>query len=121
MERHYTRGLVGNAKALRRRMTPSEKRLWSALRKNRLSLWRFRRQQPVGPYIVDFYCSEAKLILELDGESHVKKESSDKARDDFFKHNGIDVFRVWDSQVFDNPEGILALIFQRCAERTGHH
>jgi very-short-patch-repair endonuclease len=68
---HYSR-------ELRRRMTPTEKRLWYHLRGRRFAGWKFRRQTPIAGYIVDFYCARARLVIELDGESHVGKEKPDK-------------------------------------------
>jgi very-short-patch-repair endonuclease len=62
-------------------MTPIEKRLWTQLRGRRFSGFKFRRQTPVAGYIVDFYCAQARLILELDGASHVVKETADSNRE----------------------------------------
>ena len=102
------------AKVLRKRATPSEKLLWRQLRMKQFAGWKFRRQQPVGPYIVDFYCSEAPLAVELDGESHVGRERADAAREQYLREQGIAVLTFWDSDVFGNLAGILQQIYTHC-------
>jgi very-short-patch-repair endonuclease len=103
-----------HARELRRAMTPTEKRLWSLLRGKRFIGIKFRRQQPLGPYIVDFYCHTAKVILELDGESHIGKEAYDDRRCAWLKSQGYKIVRVWDTQIYSNVDGVLQLIYNAC-------
>jgi len=71
--------------------------------------FKFRRQQPIGPYVVDFYCYKKKLVIELDGSGHleVEKIKIDKERDDFLESRGIKVLRFWNSDLNQNMEGVL--------------
>ena len=84
------------ARELRQQMTEHERKLWSDLRDKRFVDLRFRRQQPIGPYIVDFYCSAAKLIIELDGGQHTEPRHavSDAARTKWLESRGYRVLRV---------------------------
>ena len=82
------------ARELRRDLTPSEKILWSILRDRRLSGFKFRRQQSIGPYFADFFCATAGIIVELDGESHLGQEGYDKNRSEWLKQRGYTVIRV---------------------------
>jgi very-short-patch-repair endonuclease len=79
---------------LRKSTTKPEQLLWSILRGRQLDGLKFRRQHPLEPYIVDFYCADAKLIVELDGESHNGREDFDKRRSEFLAGLGLIVFRV---------------------------
>jgi very-short-patch-repair endonuclease len=94
------------AKALRRNLTDAEKKLWLILRDRRLAGWKFRRQVPLEPYVVDFYCLRAKLIVELDGGQHADS-ISDEVRMDWLKQNGYRVKRYWNNEVLGNPEGVI--------------
>ena len=91
--------------------------LWARLRGRRYAGIKFRRQQPVGKYIADYYCADAKIILELDGDSHVGRERLDTRRDAWFASEGIKVIRVWDNEIFTNLDGVLELIFNTFRER----
>src|SRR5690349_4547952 len=92
-----------HAGELRRRMTDAEQKLWSLIRNKKLKGKKFRRQHPVGNYILDFYCHECKLAIELDGSSHTQAESReyDEARTAFLKENGIAVLRFWNGEVLN--------------------
>src|SRR5215472_11598933 len=92
------------ARQLRREMTPTEKRLWKHLRGRRFAGFKFRRQTPIAGYIADFYCAKARLILELDGESHVGKESRDEQRQQALEEQGFHVIRIWDTDIYDELE-----------------
>jgi len=105
------------ARELRHEMTPTEKRLWSHLRGRRFAGFKFRRQTPVGDYIVDFYCSQARLVIELDGDSHVGKEAADEKRQQVLEAKGFKVLRVWDTHIYDDLEAVLQLIWQECEGR----
>jgi very-short-patch-repair endonuclease len=97
------------ARAMRGAPTDSELRLWRLLRDRRLSGFKFRRQVPLGPYIVDFLCVGAKLIVEADGSQHAESPR-DKARDAYLASQGWKVLRFWNNEVLQNREGVLETI-----------
>jgi very-short-patch-repair endonuclease len=107
------------ARELRREMTPTEKRLWSHLRGRRFAGFKFRRQTPISGYIADFYCTAARLILELDGESHVGKEPRDEKRREATEAKGFKVLRIWDTHIYDDLDAVLELIWRECEARGG--
>ena len=102
------------ARELRREMTPTEKRLWAQLRGRRFAGYKFRRQTPIAGYIADFYCAQARLILELDGESHVGKGTRDENRRRTLKSKGFRILRFWDTEIYDDLEAVLELIWRAC-------
>ena len=89
------------AKRLRREMTPSERRLWNALRRNALDGFHFRRQQVIEGYIADFYCDDAKLAIELDGGLHQEQWKYDESRDKVISEIGIRVLRISNDAMLD--------------------
>src|SRR5688572_3008936 len=93
------------ARHLRRTMTEGERKLWQLLRRKQLAGFRFRRQAPVGPYIADFFCAQAKLIIELDGAPHTDEERThrDTDRTHGLETNGCRVIRFWNIDVFKRP------------------
>lgn len=101
---------------LRANMTWPERRLWAALRNRRLCDVKFRRQQVVGPFIVDFLCPQAKLVIEVDGETHVGRGLQDQARDEFLKQNGFRVLRVTNDDVLQSLDAVLEQILQLVAK-----
>lgn len=98
------------AKRLRDNPTEAERRLWDRLRRRQIEGFRFRRQQPIGPYIVDFYCSDARLIVEVDGGQY--SADADRERTRWLEERGYRVIRFWNNDVIDNIDGVL----QRLAE-----
>jgi adenine-specific DNA-methyltransferase len=94
------------ARSLRKSMTDAERKLWSLLRNRKLSGYKFRRQVPIGPYVADFLCFEARLIVEADGGQHAAA-GHDSVRDEWLHSEGYTVLRFWNSDIFDNPEGVL--------------
>ncbi len=110
--------LKSYARELRKNMTPAERILWQALRGGRLAGFKFRRQQPFGEYVLDFYCSNASLALEIDGETHLGKESADDRRSQWLEQQGIKVLRFWNTQIYDELDGVLELIFRECETRN---
>ena len=108
------------ARRLRQRMTPTERRLWGLLRDRRFDGVKFRRKQPIGPYTVDFYCHEKRLVLELDGESHVGKEARDRKRAAWLSAQGYCVVRIWDIHMYGNPEGVMQLIYNALHSTAPH-
>lgn len=97
---------------LRRDATSPEQILWSILCRRQLGGLKFRRQHPIEPYIVDFYCASAKLIIELDGESHDGCQSYDQARSDHLHKLGLKIFRVANDVVIHNLEGVAHAILR---------
>ena len=96
------------ARKLRKNMTDAELKLWYHLR-NRGVCVKFRRQCPIGSYIVDFVSFEARLVVEIDGGQHSESES-DKARDRWIESQGFKVLRFWNNEVLGNIEGVLDVI-----------
>jgi very-short-patch-repair endonuclease len=104
------------ARRLRRDQTPSEARLWEALRGSRLEGWKWRRQVPVGPFIVDFLCLDAAMAVELDGGIHAQQADRDARRDAYLRARGIQVLRFWNSEVSDSFERVRWTILSACRE-----
>ena len=91
-------------------MTDAERLLWSKLRKRQVLGSRFRRQHPVGGYIVDFVCIEAKLIIEVDGGQHAEQQRYDDARTDWLSNQGYRVIRFWNHEILTNFEAVMETI-----------
>jgi very-short-patch-repair endonuclease len=100
--------LTQNARALRQNMTDAERRLWRELRRDSLGV-KFRRQIPIGSYIVDFACLQRRLIIEVDGGQHLESPE-DLQRDAWLRNQGYRVLRFWNHDVLRNLEGVLAVI-----------
>uniref|UniRef100_A0A7C2WR41 DUF559 domain-containing protein n=1 Tax=Thermorudis sp. TaxID=1969470 RepID=A0A7C2WR41_9BACT len=95
---------------MRREPTAAERRLWAVLRGRRLDGWKFRRQHPVGPYVVDFACLEAGLVVELDGAIHQAQADYDAARDAYLAACGFAVLRLPNEVVLERlPEALEAI------------
>jgi very-short-patch-repair endonuclease len=103
---------LGSARRLRNSMSRGEGRLWYHLRAHRFSGASFRRQAPLGPYIVDFVCHSAKLIIELDGGQHgtANHARRDAQRTAWLASRGYKVLRFWNNDVLQNTQGVLELI-----------
>ena len=108
--------LKGAAKRLRKDMTEAEKLLWSRLRAHRFAEASFRHQAVLGPYVVDFLCPSARLVVEVDGSQHAIS-NSDTARDAYLAAHGYRVVRYWNNEVLGNTEGVLEEIVR--AARSG--
>ncbi len=91
-------------------MTDAELRLWSRLRGDQLGGYRFRRQAPMGAYIVDFVCLRARLVVELDGGQHATAAERDERRTAWLESRGFKVLRFWNTDVLRNPDGVLETI-----------
>jgi very-short-patch-repair endonuclease len=98
------------ARELRRFGTEAEKRLWSYLRGRRLDGRKFRRQVWIGNYVADFFCAEARLIIEADGGQHGEQLDYDARRTAFLEREGFRVIRFWNNDVLENPDGVVTLI-----------
>jgi very-short-patch-repair endonuclease len=94
------------ARALRSNPTEAEKRLWQRLRYEQVDGFKFRRQAPIGGYIVDFVCFHARLVIELDGGQHADQIERDSERTGWLENEGFSVLRFWNNEVFDNIEGV---------------
>ena len=101
--------LTRRALELRGRMTPEERVIWRELRGNRLGA-HFRRQQVLAPYIVDFYCHAARLVVEIDGSPHREQQGYDGVRDEYFKRCGIRVLRVSNVSVRNDLASVIDAI-----------
>lgn len=106
------------ARSLRREQSPPEGVLWSALRNRRLGGLKFRRQHSVGPFVVDFYCADAHLIVELDSSYHDGRRAQDAARDRELESRGLRVFRVTASELAKNPDAVLETILRLARDRV---
>src|SRR5688500_6029635 len=94
-----------HAQSLRSNATPAERLLWTRLSRRQLNGYKFSRQMPVGPFICDFMCREAKLIVELDGGQHDARASLDRVRSDYIETEGYRVIRFWNNEILENVEG----------------
>ena len=101
------------ARAMRKNPTEAEKKLWYALRDRRLQGTKFRRQQPVGPFIADFVCVAKQLVIEADGNHHAESDG-DVRRDAFFRAQGYQVLRFSNHDILREPESVLATIAAAC-------
>jgi very-short-patch-repair endonuclease len=113
---------VKRSRELRKNPTDAERRLWRHLRDKQLDNFRFRRQRPIGNYIVDFVCLEAQLVVELDGGQHAEQQQYDARRTAYLVAEGLKVLRYWNNDVMQNVEGvledILAALRDRASPRT---
>ena len=107
--------LIHFAKPLRRKQTPWENKLWYYLRAGRFGGLKFKRQVPIGEYIVDFCCNEKKIIIELDGSQHQFSEN-DKLRNKYFVGMGYRVLRFWNNDIDGNLEGVLQKMKEKIDE-----
>ena len=106
---------VQRAKELRVHMTAAESRLWQALRADRLDGWHFRRQQVIAGFIVDFYCHQADLVVEVDGPVHEQQREQDAIRDGILARHGLQVLRFSNDQVFSCLPAVLQAILEAAA------
>ena len=109
-----------NARRLRSNMTEAEKRLWSVLRYRQLDAHRFRRQVPIGAYIVDFACLEKRLLIEIDGGQHEEQTRRDAARTSWLERRGYHVLRFWNNDVLSNLDGVVSIIRETLSALTPH-
>ena len=104
------------ARGLRQTQTDAELKLWSGLRSSRLDGLKFRRQHPVPPYVLDFYCESATLAVELDGSQHSKEVDAERTR--FLDRLGIRTLRFWDNDVLNSLDEVLAMILASANDPT---
>jgi len=91
-------------------MTDAERKLWNTLRNRQFGEYKFRRQVPIGPYVVDFVCFEEKLIIEVDGGQHAEEFERDAARTEWLEAEGYRVVRFWNNDVLGNTDGVIRAI-----------
>jgi very-short-patch-repair endonuclease len=112
--------LLANARALRANSTDAERRLWYYLRDRRMSGYRFRRQVPIGPFVVDFVCMRARLIVELDGGQHAEHLLDDLDRTRSLARTGFRVIRFWNDEVLQRTEAVLESILEALIQACPH-
>ncbi|CAN7169228.1 DUF559 domain-containing protein [Pseudoxanthomonas sp. LjRoot143] len=105
-----------NAKQLRKGMTDAERKLWKYLRAGRLDGFKFRRQHPVPPYVLDFCCMECGLAVELDGSQH--SESGDASRSRYLESQGWRIVRFWDNDVLNKTDAVVETIWNLLSRPT---
>lgn len=103
-----------HTKRLRNELTTSEIKLWSVLRNRQLDGYKFRRQHPINNYITDFCCEEVKLVIEIDGDTHVGNERYDEERTKFLEEKGYTVVRFTNDDVHENLEAVCSSILEQC-------
>jgi very-short-patch-repair endonuclease len=106
--------LTERARDLRKNITDAERAFWRRVKDRRFRGLKFRRQVPMGYYIVDFLCHETKIIVELDGGQHVERTEYDEKRTQFLEEQGYQVIRFWDNEVLKNMEGVLLKLSRMC-------
>ena len=104
------------ARRLRQKQTDAERLLWFRLRDRRLVGWKFKRQVPIDRFIVDFFCPDAKLILEIDGGQHDERRARDENRTVLLESKGYLVLRFWNNDVIGNMEGVLEEVLNTIAQ-----
>lgn len=111
--------VIDRARTLRLNATDVEKKLWQHLRDRQLLGHKFRRQHPVGPYVLDFACEELKLAIELDGGQHNQpaQQKHDAARSALLQQAGWQVLRFWNNEVNENMDGVLQTIADALTRR----
>jgi len=115
-------GTTGRARKLRRKMTLPEVILWHSLRQRPQGL-KFRRQHPSGPYVLDFFCSDARLAIEVDGEAHSygNRPQRDEARDKWLRSAGIETLRIPAKELLDDADAVLRWVILESTSRLPLH
>ena len=108
---------LDHAKRMRTAQTDAEAKLWLHLRGKRFSGYKFRRQQPIGPYIVDFVCLKCRLIVEADGGQHTDAAEYDRSRTAWLESQGFHVLRFWNNDILQRSEDVLDSILNTLVRR----
>jgi very-short-patch-repair endonuclease len=106
MKKHPIDGAHARARTLRQNMTEAEMRVWQILRSHQMMGYKFRRQVPIGRYIADFVCHEARLIVEIDGGQHDRAAPREAERSGFLQNQGYRILRFWNDEVLANLDGV---------------
>ena len=101
----------------RQQDVPAEKILWAVVRDRALGGFKFRRQHPLGRFVTDFACVERKVILELDGESHLERTQQDQLRTQWLESEGWLVIRFWNNEIYDDLEAVKEAIYRACVKQ----
>jgi very-short-patch-repair endonuclease len=109
--------MLARARQLREQTTTPERLLWNKLRNGRCAGFKFRRQEPVGPYVTDFFCASARLVVELDGRSHDEREVRDQERQSYLERKDLMVVRISNDRVISDLDGVAQAIADVCEER----
>jgi very-short-patch-repair endonuclease len=109
---------MASARRLRRQLSLPEMLLWRLLRLSRREL-RFRKQHAIGPFVADFYCPAAKLVIEIDGAMHIERQDADARRDEYMSSLGLMVIRIPAADVLADPEAVADGIYRLCAAEAG--
>jgi len=116
MHKRTTPKIFGRAKQLRRKMTPTEIKLWRHLRAHRLGGVHFRPQHAIGSYIADFCAPRKKLIIELDGSQHLGQGEYDEERTRYFESKGYKILRFWNNDITNDTDEVLKVILSALNE-----
>ena len=108
------------ARKLRKNMSDAEQLLWRHLRDRQLGGYKFRRQHPIGTFVVDFVCLEKELVIEVDGGQHAKQLEPDVKRSDYLKEKGYRILRFWNNEVLQERESVLSVILSFLNEGPPH-
>jgi very-short-patch-repair endonuclease len=111
-KKQLSKHMIDRARQLRKESTPPEQLLWLALRNGQIAGLKFRRQHPIGPYVVDFYCHNAGLVVEIDGMSHIDKLRQDNKRIQYLGQQGLKFFRVTNQDVMNDLDAVARGIAQ---------
>lgn len=114
---HHRQSTI-NARNLRHNQTDAEQVMWHHLKARRFMNLKFRRQHPVGPFIADFACLEARLIVEIDGGQH-SENARDASRNAYMNKEGFEVVRFWNNDVLQNIDGVLSALSLTLSRFTG--
>ena len=109
---------MATARRLRRQLSLPEMLLWRLLRLNRREL-RFRKQHAIGPYVADFYCPAAKMVIEIDGATHDLRQDADGTRDAYMRSLGLTVIRISAAEVLADAEAVADGIYRLCEAGAG--
>ena len=109
--------LTDTARRLRKEQTSSERILWRRLRARQMKGAKWRRQQVIGDYIVDFFCPELRVAVELDGDTHAGRDAQDEIRQQYLSAQGLTVLRYTNDDIRRNLEGVLSVIWEVSGER----
>ena len=118
MKKHPVDGARTRSRTLRQNMTEAERRVWQILRSHQMKEYKFRRQVPIGRYIADFVCHEARLIVEIDGGQHDLSAPREAERSGFLQHEGYRILRFWNNEVLGNLDGVHETIAEELRRIT---
>ena len=108
-----------HARRLRRALSLPEGLLWRAIKGRKLQGLHFRKQHPIGPYVADFYCPSARMVIEVDGATHDARQDADSRRDCYIESLGLAVIRVAAADVLSDPEAVADQIYRLCEAAAG--